>query len=236
MIGPIRQDQDYHRFADSRAFLGIENAGDVLSSMAFVAVGVCGLLVLWRKQARFEAAEEARAYRALFCAVAVAGLGSAYYHLAPDDTRLAWDRLPIAVAFMCLLAAVISERVDVKAGAKLLLPLIVLGAASVGYWVAFDDLRLYGLVQFGAIAALLALGALFPSRYTRGEMLFVAVALYGAAKLCELQDREIYELSGRLLSGHTLKHVLAAASLYAIVRPLERRGRKVQVDRGAPAG
>lgn len=226
MIGPIRQDQDYHRFADGRAFLGLENAADVLSSVAFVVVGVMGLVFLWRNRGastRFSAAEEMRAYWALFCAIALAGLGSMYYHLAPDDARLACDRLPIAAAFMCLLAAVIAERVDLKAGVKLLVPLIVLGAASVIYWIALDDLRPYALVQFGSIVAILALCTLFPSRYTKGEMLFAAAALYGVAKIFELQDREIYELTGHWLSGHTLKHLTAAAALYAIFWSLERR-------------
>jgi hypothetical protein len=226
MIGPIRQDQDYHRFADGRALLGIENAADVLSSLAFVLAGVLGLVFLWRNRGsstRFSAAEETRAYWALFCAIALAGLGSMYYHLAPDDARLAWDRGPIAVAFMCLLAAVIAERVDVKAGVKLLVPLVVLGAVSVLYWVAFDDLRPYGLVQFGVLAAVLVLAALFPSRYSKGEALWAAAALYGVAKLFELQDRQIYELTGHWVSGHTLKHLTAAAALCAILWSLERR-------------
>jgi hypothetical protein len=80
MIGPIRQDQDYHRFADGRAFLGIENAADVLSNIPFIVVGAMGLVLLWRSR-------EMHAYWLLFGAVALTGLGSAYYHLAPNDAR-----------------------------------------------------------------------------------------------------------------------------------------------------
>jgi hypothetical protein len=232
MIGPIRQDQDYHHFADGRAFLGLENAADTLSSLALLVVGVFGLFVLWRDRAsggstRFVAPEEMLPYRAFFCAVALTGLGSTYYHLAPDDARLVWDRLPMAAAFMSLLAAVIVERVSVSAGIQLLIPLIALGVASVLYWpasalIGFEDLRPYVAVQFGSLVAVLGVCALFPSRYTRGEALLVTAAVYGIAKVFELYDRQIYEL-GRWVSGHTLKHMTAAAAVYLLVRWLQQR-------------
>jgi hypothetical protein len=219
MIGPIRQPQDYHRFADARNLLGIDNAADVLSSFAFVFVGILGLVFLLRSRS----SERLHAYLVLFAATALAGAGSVYYHLAPDDARLVWDRIPIALAVMSLVAAVVGERISASAGEKLLVPLLVVGAASVVYWALFDDLRLYGLVQFGGLAAVLVLALLLPSRYTKGETIFVAGALYGLAKVCELQDREIYRLTGEIISGHTLKHLLAAVALYVLLWALQHR-------------
>lgn len=232
MIAPIRQDQVYHRFADSRTFLGVENAADTLSSLALLFAGALGLLFLWRERAsrapaRFAALQEMRAYWAFFAAVALSGLGSAYYHLAPDDARLVWDRLPIAVALVSLLAAVIGERVSTTAGIRLLVPLVALGVASVLYWpvsahFGFEDLRPYATVQFGSLAAIVALCVLFRSRYTGGQVFFVVTAIYGIAKLFELKDGDIYEL-GRWVSGHTLKHLAAAAAAYVLVAWLQRR-------------
>jgi hypothetical protein len=219
VIGPIRQPQDYHRFADTRSLAGIENAADVLSSLAFVLVGVLGLVYLWRNRGP----ERLDAYWILFAATALAGAGSVYYHLAPDDARLVWDRLPIGLAVMSVVAAVIGERISPAAGEKLLLPLLMLGAASVVYWAMFDDLRLYGLVQFGGLATVLVLAGFFPSRYTKGEMIFVAGVLYGLAKVCELQDRELYRFTGEVISGHTFKHLLAAIALYALLWALQHR-------------
>jgi hypothetical protein len=69
----------------------------------------------------------------LFAAVALTCVGSAYYHLAPDSSRLTWDRLPMGVAFMALLAAMISERIHPRAGMTLL-ALVLVGIASVLYW------------------------------------------------------------------------------------------------------
>jgi hypothetical protein len=223
MLDPIRQDQDYHRFADARAFLGMENAADVLSNLPFLVIGAMGLVLLWRsRKTRFSLRDEARAYWLLFGAVALTGVGSLYYHLAPDDSRLVWDRLPIAIAFMALLSAVIAERVNAKAGITLLLPLVVIGAGSVLYWAAFDDLRPYLLLQYGAIAAIFAVCVWFPSRYTRGADLLVAVATYAAAKVAEALDTRIYAL-GEFVSGHTLKHLMAALAIAWLLRMLYLR-------------
>jgi hypothetical protein len=223
MLDPIRQDQDYHRFADARAFLGLENAADVLSNLPFLVIGAMGLVLLWRsRKTRFSLRDEARAYWLLFGAVALTGVGSLYYHLAPDDSRLVWDRLPIAIAFMALLSAVIAERVNAKAGITLLLPLVVIGAGSVLYWTAFDDLRPYLLLQYGAIAAIFAVCVWFPSRYTRGADLLVAVATYAVAKVAEALDTRIYAFGG-FVSGHTLKHLLAALAIVWLLRMLYLR-------------
>lgn len=225
MLEPVRQDQRYHDFADNREWLGIPNAADTLSSLAFLVVGVAGLVFLWRRRRgsqHFETASETFAYWTLFAAIAGIGIGSAYYHLAPTDARLVWDRLPMSIAFMSLVAAVISERWHRTWGIHLLLPLVLLGAASVGYWVAFDDLRPYGLVQFGSMALLLVLVLWLPSRYTRGGMFLYVLALYAIAKVCELYDREIHQL-GEWVSGHTLKHLIAALAGYVILYQLQGR-------------
>ena len=225
MLDPIPQDQNYHRFADGRAFLGIENAADVLSNLPFLVIGAIGLALLWRsrdRSTRFLLPEEALAYWLLFGAVALTGLGSCYYHLTPDDARLVWDRLPIAIAFMALLSTVIAERVNAKAGITLLLPLVVIGAASVLYWASFDDLRPYLLLQYGAIAAIFAVCVWFPSRYTRGADVLIAVAIYAVAKVAEALDTKIYALGG-FVGGHTLKHLMAALAIGWLLRMLYLR-------------
>jgi hypothetical protein len=218
MLGPIHQDQAYHRFADGRAWLGVANFADVASSFAFVLIGLVGLWLLWRSPAgRFSGPDEGRAYGWFFWAVAATGIGSAYYHLAPDDARLAWDRLPIAVAFMCLLSALIAERLRIAPGPTLLAVLALLGAASVLYWMAFDVLRPYLLVQFGSLVAIVALCAWLPSRYSHGWVIFAVAALYGLAKGCEFRDPAIYALTGGTISGHTLKHLVSAVAVAALL-------------------
>lgn len=229
---PLLQSQDYHRFADARAWLSVANAADTLSNFAFLIVGGLGLAFLWRERkagssAHFSTRGETTPYAVFFAGVALTSVGSAYYHLAPDDARLVWDRLPMTVAFMSLVSAAIAERISVRAGGILLVPLLIAGVASVVYWRAsalggFENLRPYMAVQYGSIGAVLAISLLFRSRYTHGYAIFLLAAAYIVAKQLETYDRAVYEL-GFGLSGHTLKHLVAALGLWILLRSLQRR-------------
>jgi ceramidase len=236
----LLQSQDYHRFADTRGLLVVGNAADTLSNFAFLVVGALGLALLWRERAaggttRFAAPQEMAPHWVFFAGVALTSVGSAYYHLAPDDARLVWDRLPMTIAFMSLVSAVVSERISVRVGSALLWPLVLLGLVSVVYWRwsaigGFENLRPYLAVQYGSIAVVLAVSILYPSRYSHGWAIFVLALAYGAAKVVEAYDRPIFE-AGQWLSGHTLKHLLAAAGVYLLLRALQQRvEKKLPVD------
>lgn len=232
---PLLQDQAYHRFADARAFAGIANAADTLSNLAFLVVGALGLAFLQRERAaasseRFASPREIRPYWVFFAGVALTSAGSAWYHLAPDDARLVWDRLPMTIAFMSLVSAVVSERIGVRIGSVLLWPLVLLGLASVAYWrwsalAGFENLRPYLAVQFGSIAVVLAVSLLYRSRYSHGWVIFVLAAAYGVAKVVEVYDRQIFE-AAQWLSGHTLKHLAAALGVYLLLLAMQRRVRR----------
>ena len=45
--------------------------------------------------------------------VGLVAVGSSYYHWRPNNARLVWDRLPMTVGFMSLIAVVLSETLDV---------------------------------------------------------------------------------------------------------------------------
>jgi hypothetical protein len=238
---PLVQPQEYHRFADARALLGVANAADTLSNVAFLIVGVLGLAFLRRERAavssvRFAAPREFAPYWVFFAGVALTSAGSAWYHLAPDDARLVWDRLPMTIAFMSLIAAVLSEHISVRIGSALLWPLVLLGLASVVYWrwsalAGFENLRPYLAVQYGSIAVVLAVSLLYRSRYTHGWVIFVLAAAYGVAKVVEVYDQEIFEF-GRWMSGHTLKHLAAALGVYLLLRALQQRTRRYRDPAG----
>ena len=229
---PIPQSEAYHHFADTRSFAGIPNAGNVLSNFFFLIAGLMGMrLVLGQRQPDekplFIEPAEKWPYFLFFLGVALTTFGSGYYHAEPDDARLVWDRLPMTLGFMSLLAATIGERISVKIGLRLLMPLLVLGVASVLYWNFTQDrgqgdLRPYALVQFGSLAILLLLVVLFPPRYTRGADLIVALGIYVASKIFEALDAQIYSV-GKIVGGHSLKHVAAALSAYWIYRMLKLR-------------
>lgn len=218
----------YHHFADQRGFLGIPNFGDVISNFAFVIAGLLGFEFLSRKSGReqFVDARERWPYLFIFFGLLLTAFGSAYYHLAPDNDRLVWDRVPMTIVFMSLVSALIAERVNLKLGFWLLPILIAVGIGSVVQWhlsvqQAAGDLRFFGAVQLYAMLALLA-ALLLPSRYTGTTDLLWVIVFYAIAKVTELADRQIFSL-GHLISGHTIKHLFAAASGYWILRMLQKR-------------
>ena|SRR5258708_11808601 len=190
----IQQDQLYHAFADHRTLLGIPNFWNVVSNFPFAVVGVMGLRAF-----------RDLASRLLFLGVFLVAFGSAYYHLAPDDARLVWDRLPMTIAFMALLAIVVRVRTWI------LIALIGYGIASVAWWKFTGDLLPYGVAQFGPLLVIVIL--MFTGR-TRG--LWIAVLCYGLAKVAESEDVWIYLHLG--FGGHAIKHLLAAAATYFILR------------------
>jgi hypothetical protein len=238
VAAPIPQDPGYHRMADGRAFLGIANALNVLSNAPFVAVGAVGAWALrpaGAARARFIEARERWAWGVFFAGLLLTGLGSAYYHLAPGNDRLVWDRLPLAAALMGLFAAVIAERISVPAGLLLLAPLVALGLGSVFWWHTGElrgrgDLRFYALVQFYPLLAVPLMLHLFRPRYTLGGAVMAAVAVYALAKLFEFLDAPIFGL-GSIVSGHTLKHLAAAAAGSVLVWMLLARRPYPELER-----
>jgi hypothetical protein len=234
----IPQDPEYHNFADRRFFLGIPNFSDVVSNLPLFLVGALGLGFLWR-QRRMDAGErfieksELLPYAVFFAGILFTSLTSAFYHLAPDNGRLAWDRLPMTLVFVSFFAAVIAERINLKAGLALLLPLSILGPNSVIYWNLSEmrgvgDLRLYLLLQFGPMLIVPLIILLFPARYTRTPDLWGVLGFYAVAKVFEVLDGPIFSL-GHLVSGHTLKHGAAALAVYWMLRMLHLR-RPVQPE------
>lgn len=228
LVPPIPQDPAYHHLADSRAWRGIPNALNVLSNVGFLVVGALGLAFVTGAGARvFREPAERWPYAVFFGGLLLTGFGSAYYHWEPGNVRLAWDRLPLAITLMGLLVATISDRIGVKAGSWLLAPLVATAVGSVIYWYWTEqqgagDLRLYALVQVYPIVAVpLMLWWLAP-RYTRGGDLLAAAATYAAAKVPELLDGWILSVT-RVVSGHTLKHLLAALAGYWVLRMLRHR-------------
>jgi hypothetical protein len=239
-LPPIPQPMSYHQFADQRPWLGIPNFGDVVSNLPFAIVGIWGLIFLLRPSAQNRFADPRQRwiyilwiYRLMFAGLLLTAFGSAYYHLAPGNARLVWDRLPIMIVFMALVDAVIAERVSVNVGLWLLPALLAIGGGSVLQWRASElhghgDLRFYAAVQVYAILVLL-LALLLPPKYTRGSDFSVVVGLYILAKILETADRQIFAV-GHIVSGHTLKHLAAATASYWILRMLQKREKKKEVS------
>lgn len=222
------QRDEYHAFVDLRPLGGIRNGANVLSNAAFLAAGLVGLAVVRRRRSAFLDARERAPWMVLFGGVALVAVGSAVYHLEASNGTLVLDRLPMTIGFMGLLSAMIAERIDVRAGTGLLLPLVAIGVASVAWWWGTErsgagDLGPYLLVQAFSIVSVPLLLATGAPRYDGTGGIVGGLALYGGAKVTEALDREIFRATAGLVSGHTLKHLLAAAAVFLLAVGIARR-------------
>jgi hypothetical protein len=237
--GPIPQDPSYHLFADQRTIIGIPNGMNVLSNIVFILIGGWGmaLLVLLLKQGGTTTL--LLEYLLFFFGVFLSGIGSCIYHYRPGNASLVWDRLPMTMAFMAFLCSMISERIDRRAGAVLLAPLLATGAFSVGYWAWSEsagrgDLRLYAVVQFLPLILLPLILILTRAPRSYSIPVWSLAVLYMLSKVLEHYDRSVYAVAG-FVSGHTLKHVLAAAGTGCIVKMLYDRKAALPGRRGEKA-
>ncbi|HLF95703.1 MAG TPA: ceramidase domain-containing protein [Methylococcaceae bacterium] len=223
---PIPQDPAYYRFADDTTRLGIPNFWNVATDLPFVLVGFLGLRFLYGPNESGMTEELRPIHTAFFVGSVLIGLGSGYFHWHPDGDTLLWDRLPMTVSFMAFFCIVIAETLSANLGRRLFWPLLAAGLLSVLYWYGTEtlgrgDLRPYALVQFLPMLILPVLLAFPPSGHaSRGY--WAVLGFYAAAKVAELLDGRLYELLWGF-SGHSLKHLLAAAGAYSFLATIERR-------------
>ena len=225
---PIPQDPAYHDFIDTRTLHGVANFWNVASNVVFVIAGLLGLLLLSGRQPVTGGLPELRpAYLVFFTGVLLTGFGSAYYHLDPSNATLVWDRLPMTLAFMAFFSMIVGEYLSPGIGRALLWPLLVVGVLSIVYWhitesAGHGDLRPYALVQFLPMALIPMIMLLFRSRMNGSVFLWAMIAAYVVSKITEYYDAEIYAVLG-ILSGHAIKHIVAAVGALFIYLALRRR-------------
>lgn len=226
LADPVAQDPAYHDFADNRTMLGTANFLNVASNLAFLFVGVFGITTIARMD-EGNLKHLKSVWLMLFIGLVATAIGSSWYHLDPSNETLAWDRLGMVIGFMSLNALVIGEYVSQKAARSLLWPLLVLGIASVLYWsytesLGRGDLRPYALVQFLPILLIPLTLLLFPARSDLTRWIWWVMVFYAFSKGAELLDDRVFA-EGQLLSGHTLKHLLAALASAGLLIGIRRR-------------
>ena len=237
----VPQDLNYHDFADQRRISGIPHMWNVMSNLPFAVIGAWGCWWLLRQREIskiFVERWELAAYLIFFVGEFLTCFGSAYYHANPNNYTLVCDRLVFSLLLTSFFTIVITEFVSKRAGRIMLAPMVLLGLYSVLHWYGSElggegDLRLYLLVQFYPMIAIPFVIGMFPSRYGQSRPFLLLWALFGLAKICELLDSPIYELSG-FWSGHTFKHLIAAVASYCVLYALRRRSAKPSWERANP--
>jgi len=214
----------------------VPNFGDVASNVVIFAGGIYGLVALhWYDYNRRDDAEEEgveaedpiREWQLKVClptffsSTVVISAGSTYYHWAPSNGSLVWDRLPMTLAFVSVFCFMLEEYMPtVGMGQSLLQPLLGVGVFSVGYWHRYDDLRLYALVQFLPLMAIAALLVCSRPRHGGAMQQTMGLMCYAVAKACEDRDYEIFSWTNKTISGHSLKHVFAGLASVSIASML----------------
>lgn len=223
---PIAQDPAYHGFVDRRSLFTTPNFLNVISNLPFAIVGALGLLFV-RRHGTAIVPNTMLAWWVFFIGIFLTAFGSGYYHLAPNNDSLVWDRLPMTISFMSLVSIVLGEYLSERVARAALLPLLIVGAASVFYWshteaLGRGDLRAYAIVQFVPMLLIPMIMVLYRGESDLSRYIVWMIGFYIAAKVLEFYDGEVYA-AGQIVSGHTLKHVFASLAPASILYGLSRR-------------
>lgn len=204
--GPIKQDANYHFFADERLMYDVPNFWNVVSNFPFIIISLIGVTIV-KSRPKNAFKELNLSCYVFFIGIFFTGIGSAYYHWHPTNQTLVWDRLPMTISFMAFFSILIGDTISLKAGKQILWPLILIGVMSIIYWVCLGDLRLYVMVQFLPVILTPIILLLYSSQSNSAKYFWTMVGFYAFAKLFESCDHETFYASG--ISGHSIKHLFA---------------------------
>lgn len=219
--GPFTpQPAGYHDFADRRVLLDLPFALDVLSSLAFAAAGLAGLRMLAALPPRSITNMQRAMALLFFAGLLLMAAASAWYHWDPDDASLAVGRTVTATACAGLLGFAVATHVSERAAAATGLGLLVLGPLAVKTWSATGNLLPWTTLEAGGMALLVWLG-LLRRRFGAPDVRWAAVILaLVAAKLLEMADHDVHQLTDGRVAGHALQHLAAAAAAWPVIAAL----------------
>ncbi len=222
MIDPIPQDLEYHDFADQRIIFGIPNFWNVMSNLPLFFLGTYGLYLSFQNFSLLPNLVTKLIPVTICLGIFTACFGSVYYHWAPDNQTLFWDRLPMTLMFMPIFSLLIYDFVGRKPGQIAYYLLVPFGVFSILYWqytesIGAGDLRFYIFVQFFPMVIAPFVLWLFPKKTEYVRYIVLIIAWYIVAKIAEQYDGAIYNATG-FWSGHTIKHLVGAISLFYVLK------------------
>jgi hypothetical protein len=228
-VDSIAQDPAYHDFADQRALLAFQLL-NVASNLPFALVGLFGLAVRRGCAVRSCAPSTSPTARE-----PPRRLRLRLHHAAPSTPALAWDRLPMTVAFMALFALVLRDRLSNLAAARLAAHSLVPPSSPARPHRPLAATERTGrrrdrtLVQFPPMLLIRSCSC------STTEMPRRALALVQPRELFQwrrssVYDRRIYEAT-ELLSGHSSSTPLPRSLALVVLAALRPR-RKSKRRRG----
>ncbi len=222
--GPhVPQHAHYHAFVDQRTWLGLPCAMDVLTNLPFVLAGVWGLC-------RTAALQHVQGWsvrlglaQLFFAGLILTFWGSCYYHLQPNDGGLVWDRAGMVAAFAGLLGMAVADRISTRSAVAMAVLMLGAGLESVSQWARTGNLLPWVVVQGGGMLLVLMLALRPPVAQAWHLPLVVVMCLYAVAKLFEWGDAVVFATTNGWISGHSLKHIFAAAAAWPLLWVMHNR-------------
>ncbi len=213
-----------HPFVDARSWWGVPNTLDVVTNIPLLLAGLWGLRTLRRVHIRLPSMPSATidALQVFLVGLVFTSQASAWYHWAPDAAGLVWDRLGMAVTFAGALGLAVAERVGQAPARATLFVACVAAAASAVLPYSHGNVLPWAVVQYGGVALITWAALRRPAPDAIGIGIGTLIALYVLAKLLELGDEAVFDATGRSVSGHSLKHLLAAGAAWPVLSGLNR--------------
>ncbi|MES2879920.1 MAG: hypothetical protein V4713_16020 [Pseudomonadota bacterium] len=217
-FGPaVAQHPHYHAFADQRSWFGLPCAMDLLSNLPFAIGGLWGLWMLQHLPIDPTPNAQRPLATLFFAGLVLTALCSSIYHWQPDNAGLLLDRLGMVVAFAGLLGLAAADRVSPRAGGLTAGAVLLLGPLCVAVWATSGNLLPWVVLQGGGMLLILLLAACKPVSGAWGLPLGAVMGLYALAKLLELGDHAVFAWTQGLVSGHSLKHAVAALVAWPVI-------------------
>ena len=218
-------DPDPYTFACDGDLLGIPHFWNVVTNLPYLVIGLWGLHLLARH--RLLGAPAFRNWTGIWISTALVCVGSGLYHWFLTPWALGLDRIAICGVIAFLAAHVLHVVLRIGPSLGLSLGLLAACEATVIAWYLGASPWWYGALQ--AIAGLGTLAIVLVwhrrGRHTFSpKPLYLFCGYYALAKLLELLDQPICDLTG-VLGGHPLKHLASAIGLACLGRLMIQEAR-----------
>ncbi len=168
-----------------------------------------------------------------FTGLVATAAASSWYHWQTNDAGLAIDRLGMAIAFSGLLGLAAADRISGRAGVALGLVLLILGPLSVAVWSTSGNVLAWAALQFGGMGLVLWLACVKPVPGALAVRWGWVIMIYVVAKLFEQADEAVYALSSHVISGHSIKHLVASCAAAPVIAAIVTAG-KNRAESGSP--
>jgi hypothetical protein len=253
-FGPtVTQPAHQHAFADARTWANIPYAMDVLSNAAFALWGAVGLLACYGLRRRMPMLMYTRKHMhthmythlhlrlqlvlaaLFFIGLLLTAVASAFYHLQPINSGLCVDRLGMVVAFAGLLGLAICDHVSARAGLFAAVAVLLLGPASIWFWLESGNVLPWLVVQFGGMVVVVIVACIKPIGGALQVRWAMVVLVYAVAKVLELADHKLYAITNQVVSGHSLKHLVASLAAWPVLSAVRSVNLPAMASANAPA-